>query len=408
MFAGMQVKCPKCSQMIDIQGVVGNDALKSPKPSGNVMLCPQCGKALAIRPELAGMKVKCPGCSKEIDIPAIPRNCGYRREETARQAKNKKSSYALFKIFGAILVCLVIAFLWDKVFRHHTYAEKSKTYVMASSKYPRQFFLDTGERLAAMEKIYPELVNSYNNLKVQLSRYYQASSINKQYGLIAYARLYKDCDGDRANFREFTLKAFQYAAVAPHGDPIHNVTWGCSMLLDYNEKEHENKFDAYVWEIKRKGTEWRDENRNVRTVAERLTGNSGPGKLNADDNYSLKTQGEIKTAFKLIEDGMNGLIFARKPTVSKYAELGVGEIVTNSMNNIKGACIKSIQPNSFADIAGLKLEDIIVEVGGQKILDRYDFGRATSKLKVGDNITVHYIRGRHFVSTRKVVIHFTD
>ncbi len=98
---------------------------------------------------------------------------------------------------------------------------------------------------------------------------------------------------------------------------------------------------------------------------------------------SVKTSGEIQTAFL----GVRYLMLT--PEIAKNQKLSVedGALIRGSNDGL------AVEPNSPAEKAGLKAEDIIVELNAKKINQENPLGAAISQFGVGDTITLKIIRG---------------
>jgi S1-C subfamily serine protease len=57
-----------------------------------------------------------------------------------------------------------------------------------------------------------------------------------------------------------------------------------------------------------------------------------------------------------------------------------------------GEKISGVRPNGPAEKAGLKAGDVIVSLGGKKIMNVYDYMGILGELKAGDEVTVEINR----------------
>ena len=67
-YAGKSVKCPGCSELLEIPAAKPKARPGAASP-GITVTCP-CGKRLTAKPEWAGKTIKCPACEKPIRIGA--------------------------------------------------------------------------------------------------------------------------------------------------------------------------------------------------------------------------------------------------------------------------------------------------------------------------------------------------
>jgi Tol biopolymer transport system component len=78
----------------------------------------------------------------------------------------------------------------------------------------------------------------------------------------------------------------------------------------------------------------------------------------------------------------------------------LGTIPDYSQEGIKGVKISGTSEKSPAEIAGLKAQDIIVELAGQKIENLYDFTYALQMVKPGAEVTIKVLRGQATVDLK--------
>ena len=70
-----------------------------------------------------------------------------------------------------------------------------------------------------------------------------------------------------------------------------------------------------------------------------------------------------------------------------------------------GVLVRGVEPSSPAAKAGLQPNDIITEVSGQKVTSWNDFVRDIVGKKIGDTVTITYVRGG---ATHKVSVTLTE
>jgi serine protease Do len=139
----------------------------------------------------------------------------------------------------------------------------------------------------------------------------------------------------------------------------------------------------------------------VQTTAAINPGNSGGPLVNMF--------GEVIgiTSVKIVAPGVEGMGFAissseAKPIIENlirdgrvtYPWLGVGLTTVE-----RGARIVQLVPNSPADIAGLRVNDIIIRFGGQEISNVADLIRAIQTAEIGAEVEIVFVRGADTTTT---------
>jgi serine protease Do len=144
----------------------------------------------------------------------------------------------------------------------------------------------------------------------------------------------------------------------------------------------------------------------VQTTAAINPGNSGGPLVNM--------AGEVIgiTSVKIVGPGVEGTGFAissseAKPIIQNlirygritYPWLGVG------LRTVKnGALIVELVANSPADIAGLRVNDVIIQFGGQEINSVADLVRAIRTAKIGEEVEIVFVRGENTRTTSATLI----
>jgi serine protease Do len=139
----------------------------------------------------------------------------------------------------------------------------------------------------------------------------------------------------------------------------------------------------------------------VQTTAAINPGNSGGPLVNM--------AGEVIgiTSVKIVAPGVEGMGFAissseAKPIIQNlirygrvtYPWLGVGLRTVEG-----GALIVQLVPNSPADIARLRVNDVITHFGGQKINNVVDLVRAIRTAEIGKEVEIVFVRGENTRTT---------
>ena len=233
-----------------------------------VYQCPHCQEPLEVQEEWVGMEMRCPICSTPSVVPApdAALSSGDRAstDEPKLKLRLKSQDELGMKVADAVVlekpsgsylkgfwkglkkaICWLVVvgalyFGWRWFIKEkNTYAEQSKTCQIWIAKYPRRRFSSSEERLEAMRKVYPELVQAYR----------QFQDTCDKVGLNAVS--YRDLSEERGLLQSFCGSVFKYAAVAPRNDPIHWVVYGLTVLLDEtppkSEKEKERRYGLDFW-----------------------------------------------------------------------------------------------------------------------------------------------------------------
>lgn len=122
--------------------------------------------------------------------------------------------------------------------------------------------------------------------------------------------------------------------------------------------------------------------RNKKHLAEKIElDNNQPEDLVLSDDMAPRSR------FRIVPDGMSygGNINSNRPLLG---------VVTEKMESVKGAAIKTVSDESAADKAGLKTGDIITGINDIKIANPEDLIKAIGKSNPGDKVTITYIRNK--------------
>src|SRR5262249_28674071 len=81
----------------------------------------------------------------------------------------------------------------------------------------------------------------------------------------------------------------------------------------------------------------------------------------------------------------------------KVADVYMGVVLDFENKNAK---IKTVSPNSPADKAGLKVDDVITQVDGKKITSQLEVTNLLMRHKANDEITLDVLRGEQSLSIK--------
>ncbi len=154
----------------------------------------------------------------------------------------------------------------------------------------------------------------------------------------------------------------------------------------------------------------------IQTDASINSGNSGGPLINAYGQVigitSAKvasTYGEglgfaipIDEAIPIIKDLMENGYVTGRPTLG-ISGLNITEIYSEYYGVPRGFIVKSVEPGSAAENAGIKTEDIIVGIEGNLIESIEEFNQIKEKYKAGDKITVSLYRNEKIVDVDVVL-----
>jgi serine protease Do len=144
----------------------------------------------------------------------------------------------------------------------------------------------------------------------------------------------------------------------------------------------------------------------IQTTAAINPGNSGGPLVNM--------AGEVIgiNSVKIVAPGVEGMGFAissseAKPIIQNlirygrvvYPWLGVGLRTVE-----RGALIVELRANSPADMAGLRVNDVIIQFGGQEINSVADLVRAIRTAEIGEEVEIVFIRGEETRTTSATLI----
>lgn len=150
----------------------------------------------------------------------------------------------------------------------------------------------------------------------------------------------------------------------------------------------------------------------IQTDASINSGNSGGPLIDTDGNVigmntiiytgSQFSQGSIGVGFAISINRVRGILEQLKANGKIDRNFNVGfriqgidERVANyyGLKSKNGVIVTQVLRGSLSDNAGLKTEDIIVEVNGEKIMNEQDLIFSINDLQVGDTVKMKIIRG---------------
>ena len=110
----------------------------------------------------------------------------------------------------------------------------------------------------------------------------------------------------------------------------------------------------------------------------------------------------MKEAKKIIDDLINFRYVTGRPQIG---------INTNDINEAQsryysipvGVCILTVQEGSAADIAGLEVGDIIIDIEGQPVSTAKELNEVKNKFKAGDEITLTIVRNNKDIKVRVIL-----
>lgn len=156
----------------------------------------------------------------------------------------------------------------------------------------------------------------------------------------------------------------------------------------------------------------------LQTSAAVNPGNSGGGLFNSKGELvgivNAKSTGEdiegigfaipISLAKGIIEDlTTSGKVSGRLVLGISYYEISNLSTAVKYGVNTLGLLVGEVSPNSNASRAGLKVNDVIVEVDGEQVTTSDDLKSALNKHKVGDKMTFTVVRDKEYVELSVVL-----
>jgi serine protease Do len=150
----------------------------------------------------------------------------------------------------------------------------------------------------------------------------------------------------------------------------------------------------------------------IQTDASINSGNSGGPLIDTDGNVigmntiiytgSQYSQGSIGVGFAISINRVKGILDQLRANGKINRNFNVGfriqgidERIANyyGLKNQNGVIVTQVMSGSISDNAGLKSEDIIIEVNGEKIMNEQDVIFAINDLQVGDTVKIKILRG---------------
>jgi len=124
-------------------------------------------------------------------------------------------------------------------------------------------------------------------------------------------------------------------------------------------------------------------------IISRTGGNVGIG-------FAVPTEIASSIMTQILDYGeiRRGLLGVNIQTIDAQAAEALGNDIEN------GALVTGIQPESAAEIAGLQVGDIIVEVNGKKVDDAPELRNRIGLLRSGDDVAIKYVRENKTAATR--------
>jgi hypothetical protein len=129
-----------------------------------------------------------------------------------------------------------------------------------------------------------------------------------------------------------------------------------------------------------------------------------------DDADKINASGEARvvdlafTTLKNLDARATRLTFVRSTAPTRMAGSGsqayLGSVPDMSAGSIPGIKLTGVRAGSPAETAGLKADDIIIELGGAKITDLQTYADALYSHKPGDTVTLVYLREGKRIETK--------